>query len=79
MKEFAFFYRDMEAGILTNHGGLPLAPGVIRYEAYRGPGHYELVSALKQGSPQVCTFSKNGHQIDFTVEGFTEFGALRIG
>lgn len=79
MKEFDFSYRDMAAGILTNHGGLPLAPGVIRYEAYRGPGHFELVSALKQGSPQVCTLSKDGQRIEFSVETIAADGTLVVG
>lgn len=73
-----FFYTNMVVGIFTEATGIPIVPGKYQYMPYRGPGHYDLMIALKSGKSQVCVFDFRSKQFRIVVGSYTPDGCLDV-
>jgi hypothetical protein len=58
---------------------VPTAEGRVRYEPYRGPGHYQMGIALREGKHPRCSYEAGGSIVNFDVIGRPEFGVLELG
>ena len=75
--EFQFSYKGMPVGSFELES-YPTAPGRYRYMPYRGPGHYELQTALRTGAQPHCTFQARGRAVSFVVVDCPEYGVLEV-
>jgi hypothetical protein len=64
--ELRFYYNDQPVGAFKP-GITPTSPGTYEYEPFRGPGHYEMVIAVKKGDCPQCCFHHQGHHVTFKV------------
>lgn len=72
-----FFLMDgLEVGLLE--GSLPRNAGEIAYEPYRGPGHYDLSTALRRGEAVWCEVQLDGARVRFLVDGCPSYGVLSV-
>jgi hypothetical protein len=72
-----FFYKGMPVGFLEEEGH-PTAPGRYRYMPYRGVGHYEMQTALKEGSRPRCSLGTSNRGVSFAVSASPEYGVLEL-
>jgi hypothetical protein len=72
----AFFFNGMPVGILLLP--VPRVAGHWRYEPYRGPGHYDMQMALRDGQPAQCITDDRGSRITFLVVGCPDYGVLEV-
>jgi hypothetical protein len=55
------------------------APGLYRYEPYRGPRHYHLQQRLGRGEAVRCRLANaDGSVVRFIVCGCPEYGVLNV-
>ena len=71
-----FWFEGNEVGYFEDT--LPRAAGRYRYMPYRGPGHSDMQSKLKNGEPAVCHFLVNGLKLRFTVNECPEYGVVSV-
>lgn len=72
-----FFYDGSAVGLFLGADG-PRSPGSHAYEPYRGPGHYELQSLLRDGGSPRCYYEAEGRRVSFTVASSPEHGVLEL-
>lgn len=72
-----FYFRSEAVGVLQE---LPPKKGEreIGYEPFRGSGHYELTSVLKEGQTAICEYMREGNRHTFIVLDCPSYGRLRI-
>ena len=56
----------------------PRQDGRYRYMPYRGPGHYQLGVALREGHVARCHFETNEARVSFAVLSCPEYGVLEL-
>jgi len=69
-----FMFQGYEVGYLEQVD-FPAKDGEYEYEAYRGPGHYDLQVALKKDSLAECYYDEGDERVFFTVEKTSVLGA----
>jgi hypothetical protein len=72
-----FSYKGMPVGLFEEEG-YPTAPGRYRYMPYRGSGHYEMQTALKEGSRPRCSIRTRNREVSFAVSACPEYGVLEL-
>ena len=75
--ELEFCYEAMPVGYFVGPM-FPSRPGRYRYEPYRGPGHYEMQTALRSGQRPTCTFVSGGRRHSCVVASCPEYGLLQL-
>lgn len=74
--ETEFHFGEMAVGLLQR---APAAPGRYRYIAYRGPGHYDMQTALKADGIARChCLGADGRRVEFDVVECSAAGELSI-
>jgi hypothetical protein len=53
-------------------------PGRWKYEPYRGPGHLQMVTMLKNGESAICFVDTEGRRFRFVVVSVPEYGVLEV-
>lgn len=72
-----FFLDAMPVGVFEE-ASPPCSSGYYRYQAYRGPGHYEMQTRLKAGSTPRCYYHQGDARISFTVHSCPDYGTLEL-
>ena len=62
-----FMFNGLEVGYFIEDQ-YPMRNGEYEYEAYRGPGHYELVTTLRVKQVAECYYDEGSERIFFTVQ-----------
>ena len=77
LEDFEFYFHSEAVGVLEK---APEAEGEseIGYEPYRGPGHYELQRALREGQSAICEYMQLQERKAFVVLGCPCYGRLTI-
>lgn len=75
--EREFSYQDMPVGCFEEES-FPAAAGRFRYMPYRGPGHYEMQTALSAGSRPECSYREGNRIVSFVVVDCPEYGVLEL-
>jgi hypothetical protein len=70
-----FSYDGMPVGLLETY---PMADGNYAYKPFRGPGHYEMHSALDRGIIPRCSYVTDGAPVFFDVVACPEYGVLSL-
>lgn len=72
-----FFFADTVVGQFSS-GAFPEEDGDIGYAPFRGPGHYQMQTALKQTGSAECYFRRGEQKVSFRVVECPKYGILRI-
>lgn len=73
---FTFFFGRDPVGYFDR---VPDAPGHYRYEAFRGPGHYDMCLALESDGTAHCLCRVEQQQwVEFDVMGESDDGELLL-
>lgn len=72
-----FEFEGLPVG-LFKAGQFPLAPGNYPYEPFRGPGHYEMATALRDGRTPRCSYADKGQRISFSVLACSQHSILAL-
>ena len=72
-----FLFSGVAVGILLRR---PVVGGemVMKYEPYRGSGHYALSQSLAEGRSSRCEFTWSQHSGSFVVQSITAYSYLLI-
>jgi hypothetical protein len=62
-----FDFHGMAVGLFIGAG--PETPGPAEYVPYRGPGHYELQQALRDGRIGRCSYAPGDRRVSVDVLG----------
>ena len=74
--DLEFTYDGLPVGYFEE-SECPQIPGCFRYEPYRGPGHYELATALRDGKRPRCLVPSHPG-VSFAVVACPEYGVLEL-
>ena len=72
-----FFFDDVVVGQFSD-GTYPDRDGEVGYEPFRGPGHFQLQTALKSTGKADCYFKREDERVRFEVVGCPRYGVLSI-
>lgn len=72
-----FFFGEMVVGQFSD-GAYPQRDGEVLYEPFRGPGHFQLQTALKATGRAACYFKRETERVGFEVVGCPRYGVLSI-
>jgi hypothetical protein len=72
-----FFFADTVVGQFSS-GKYPEGDGDIGYAPFRGPGHYQMQTVLKQTGSAECYFKRGEQRVGFRVVECPKYGILRI-
>ena len=72
-----FFFGDAVVGQFSN-GAYPESDGDVGYSPFRGPGHFQMQTTLKQSGGAECYFKLDQRRVSFRVIECTKYGVLRI-
>jgi hypothetical protein len=80
MKEYGpeFTFDGLPVGLFKG-GVAPRADGAYYYEAYRGPGHYQMHERRRSTGSALCQYqAQDGTVVSFVVVGLSTDGALEL-
>lgn len=77
MPTLDFFYERNEVGSFQGPS-FPRSDGPVRYEPYRGPGHYDMQQALRSQGVARCYFIDGAERISFTARSTGAYGQLDL-
>jgi hypothetical protein len=72
-----FDFESNPVGLFRDQA-FPIEPGEYAYEPYRGPGHYEMQTALGSGTEVICMYMLNGQRVSFQVLSCPRYGILNL-
>lgn len=72
-----FEFEGLPVG-LFKAGQFPSTPGNFPYEPFRGPGHYEMSTALRDGRTPRCSYTDKDQRISFSVLACPQYGILAL-
>jgi hypothetical protein len=72
-----FFFGDAVVGQFSN-GTFPQTDGDVTYAPFRGPGHLQMQTTLKQNGSVECYFKLDERRVSFRVIECPGYGVLRI-
>jgi hypothetical protein len=72
-----FDFESKPVGLFRDQA-FPIEPGEYAYEPYRGPGHYEMQTALSRGAEVICEYTLNVQRISFRVVSCPRYGVLNL-
>lgn len=72
-----FEFGGLPVGLFKD-GVHPAVEGEYSYEPYRGPGHYDMSSALGAGQKPRCSYANAGQRVFFDVTACPEYGFLSL-
>jgi hypothetical protein len=76
-KQLVFFFDGYPVGVFEGTD-YPTVPGRYRYDPYRGPGHWRMQTAYREGLRPRCTFRTKERSISFCVENCPENHVLDL-
>jgi len=76
-RELIFSIGNLEVGVFKERS-YPETSGQYRYEPFRGPGHYELSTRLRAGTPTHCHYDIEFERVSFTVIACPEYGLIEL-
>jgi len=72
-----FFFADTVVGQFSS-GTYPEKDGDVGYEPFRGPGHFQMQTALKETGSAKCYFKLGEQKVLFCVIECPKYGIMRI-
>jgi len=72
-----FDFESNPVGLFRDQA-FPIEPGEYAYEPYRGPGHYEMQTALRSGAEVICKYMLNDQRVSFRVRSCPRCGVLNL-
>jgi hypothetical protein len=72
-----FDYESNPVGLFLDRM-FPIEPGDYAYEPYRGPGHYDMQTALRGGAEVICEYTSNDQRVSFRVVSCPRYGVLTL-
>jgi hypothetical protein len=70
-----FYFRGNAVGYFKEDA-IPVRAGTYRYEPYHGPGHVEMVEALRENGSAKCWYYSNHRKVSFAVVSWSGDGPL---
>jgi hypothetical protein len=72
-----FDFESLPVGLFRDQA-FPVEAGEHAYEPYRGPGHYAMHMALRNGAEVICEYVMNDQRVSFRVLSCPRYGVLNL-
>jgi hypothetical protein len=72
-----FMFKGMPVGHFEE-SEYPRRDGRYRYMPYRGPGHLQMQTELRNSARAECHYEFGGERVTFAVEDYPEYGVLEL-
>jgi len=72
-----FYYRGYAVGTILDEI-LPTNKGILTFEPYRGPGHYEMRLEIKSKGTARCYYDTKDGRYSFDVQSYPGYGKLAV-
>jgi hypothetical protein len=72
-----FEFESHAVGLFRDQA-FPVEAGEYAYEPYRGLGHYEMQTALRNDAQVICKYMLNDQRVSFRVLSCPRYGVLNL-